>query len=554
MFSYSSREASRFLAINILLATAGAGCHGLEDHEAKLNSSQKACTPSTFESLLPKGSSVVFASYVEANGTFTENSTNAGISATVSQLPELCAAKFTVPSSNSSTFDFALFLPAQWNERFMGTGNGGFGGYIDWSDMAQFSHYGFASMSTNTGHYSGSLNASWALNNSEAIVDWGYRALHESTVLSKRLISAFYQVESRYNYFSSCSNGGRQGLKEVTAYPDDYDGVINGAPAWSLTHLFTWAAEVQSKNVPGSPGYISETHFQNVTKEIVSQCDPQDGLADGIIQDPRRCHFVPEKLLCNGTQPLNGSTCLSPQQLSTLYHVLNDWVDTNQTFVSSALDLGAEYILANPGSAAPYGLAFLRNFVFNTTSYGIEDFDYLKTLDDAETAAAYTLDANFDVEPFRARGGKILQYHGLADELIPSGNTLFWRSNIQQRLQPKGLSVDDWYRLFLVPGMNHCVSSSTGAPWYFAGVLHQQSVEGAVYSTPGFEDSRHDVTLAMMEWVEKGIAPSDLIATKYTDDVVGRGVEKQRPLCPYPQSAEYKGYGDVDVAENWRCS
>ena len=552
MFSRSS-ETSRFLAISALLTIAGADCHGLEDHGATSNNSQRACTPSTFELLLPKGSSVVFTHSIGANGTFTENSTNAGQPVTVSQLPALCAAKFTVPSSNSSAFDFALFLPLDWNERFMATGNGGFGGYINWGDMAQYSHYGFASMSTNTGHYSGAVSASWALNNSETIVDWGYRALHESTVLSKILISAFYQAESRYNYFSSCSNGGRQGLKEVTAYPHDYDGVINGAPAWSLTYLFTWAAEVQAKNVPESPGHISETQFQHVTKEIVSQCDHQDGLTDGIVQDPRRCHFVPEKLLCNGTHALNGSTCLSSQQLSTLYYVLNDWVDTNQTFVSSALDLGAEYILANP-SGALYGLEFLRNFVYNTTAYGIEDFNYLETLNDAKGSVSPTLDANFEVEPFRARGGKILQYHGLADELIPSGNTLSWRSNVQQRLQAKGLSLDDWYRLFLVPGMNHCALSSAGAPWYFAAALHQQSVQGAVYSTPGFEDARHDITLAMMDWVEKSIAPSELIATKYADDVVGRGVEKQRPLCPYPQSAEYKGDGNFNVAENWACS
>lgn len=495
----------------------------------------------------------MFTESVATNGTFTENSTNAGSPATVTQLPALCVAKFTVPSSNSSSFDFALFLPSSWNQRFMATGNGGFGGYIDWLDMGQFSHYGFASMSTNTGHYSGAVEASWALNDPEAIVDWGHRALHESTVLSKKLISAYYDFESRYNYFSSCSNGGRQGLKEVTAYPEDYDGVINGAPAWWLTHLFTWMAEVQAKNAPNSPGYVSKHELEQVVTEIISQCDPQDGLADGIIHNPRGCHFVPESLLCDGTHSSNGSICFTPPQLSTLYHLLNDWVDTNQTFVHPTLDLGAEYVLANPIGAL-YGLVFLRNFVYNSTSYEIEDFNYLETIEDADSVSGNVLNANFDINPFRARGGKIIQYHGLTDELIPSGSTLFWHSNVQQRLQSQGLSMDDWYRLFLVPGMNHCASSSTNAPWYFAAALHQQSVTGATYSTPGFKDSKHDITIAMMDWVENDIAPAELVATKYKDDVVSHGVEKQRPLCPYPQNAVYSGNGSQNAAMNWACS
>ena len=511
------------------------------------------CTPATFQPLLPSGSSVLFTTSIPTNGTFVENSANAGSPVEVTTLPALCAAKFTIPTSNCSTIDVALFLPDKWNQRLMAVGNGGFGGYINWPDLGQYSHYGFAGLSTNTGHYSGAVDASWALNNPEAIIDWGHRAIHESTLISKGIIEAYYGARSRYNYFSSCSNGGRQGLKELTKYPDDYDGIINGAPAWWLTHLFTWMAELQAVNKRDTSGYISDAQFQKVVSEIVSQCDAQDGIEDGIISDPRGCHFVADTLLCAESHAQNVSECFTGMQMSTLRKVLDDWTDTNQTFVHPKLDLGAQYLLANPVGAL-YGVLFLQNFVYNSTSYSIEDFDYLNTMKYADSIASDVLNANLEVDEFRARGGKLLQYHGLADELIPSGDSILWHTKVKERLGPQGLSIDDWYRLFLVPGMGHCGSSSSKAPWFFAAALHQQAAVGVVYSTPGFMDPGHDITLAMMNWVEKGIAPTEIIATRYKNDTVALGVERQRPVCVYPNRAIYDGEGEVNHVESWSCS
>lgn len=515
------------------------------------NISEK-CKSSTFEPILPAGAVVLFTTSISANGTFNED-LQPGETVGSPSLPALCAAKFTLPSSEDTSIDVAIFLPEVWNQRFMATGNGGFGGYINWSDMGQYAHYGFASMSTNTGHYSGALDATWALNKPESLVDWGHRAIHQSTVFSKEIVAAYYDTPSQYHYFSSCSNGGRQGLMELTAYPDDYDGIISGAPAWWMTHLFTWMAQIEKINAPDLPGHISDSLFQLINSEIKSQCSPQNGVNDGIIADPRRCHFVPEGLLCNATQALTGSECLTSPQISTLYHMLNDWVETNQTFVHPALDLGAEYVLGNPAGAS-YGFDFLRNMVYNSTSYGTADFDFLRTMQFADFVVGGTLNADFAVERFRARGGKIIQYHGLTDDLIPSGDSIYWHRKVQERLVSQGLSVDDWYRLFLVPGMNHCAASSSGAPWYFAAASHHSTVKGALYSTPGFADAKHDITLALLDWVEKGIPPAEIVATLYKNETVGLGVEKQRPLCPYPRSAVYSGKGDIDVAVNWACS
>ena len=224
----------------------------LVQRQASSNGGTGACCGDTFLSVLPPGSSVNFTQTIPANGTFVDNSTNGGSPTTATALPALCAVKLTVPSSNSSSFDFALFLPDQWNNRFMATGNGGFGGFIDWTDMGSLSHYGFATMSTNTGHYSNTSDGSWALNQPEKVFDWGYRAMHESVVLSKQAIKAYYGNDTSFNYYSGCSTGGRQGLKELTMFPDDFDGIIAGAPAWWTTHLQPWTAQVALANLPVS--------------------------------------------------------------------------------------------------------------------------------------------------------------------------------------------------------------------------------------------------------------------------------------------------------------
>ena len=512
-----------------------------------------SCDPSAFISLLPAGSSVNLTQTVAENGTFSDPTTNGGQPATVSSLPPLCVAKFTVPTSPSSEVDVALFLPDTWNERFMATGNGGFGGFINWADMASFSHYGFATMSTNTGHYSRTFDAGWALNQPEKQIDWGYRAMHTSVDLSKQIIRAYYGADTQYNYYSGCSTGGRQGLKELTVYPDDFDGIIAGAPAWWTTHLQPWSIQIGLANLLGpQSSHISNDLFVTIVSEVVRQCDPQDGVTDGIVSDPYGCHFIPEVLLCNGTVNPNSTSCLTSEQLGTLYHVLNDWVDVNQTFVFPRLALGADPsalagVTTQPSSI---GLTYVDNFLLNDTAYDWRDSDYgiVQLADQLDPGQA---NASYHVEAFRAKGGKLLHYHGLADQLISTGSSVYYHSQVQQSLASQGLSMDGWYRMFLIPGMQHCTGTAQGAPWYVAAA--NQQIGGASYSVPGFMDGKHDLTLAIMDWVEKGVAPDAIIGTKWNDDDVADGVEIQRPICPYPQQAVYAGNGDVRAPESWNC-
>lgn len=198
-------------------------------------------------------------------------------------------------------------------------GNGGFAGGIDWSTMGNGVGYGFASMSTDTGHLSGSGNGSWAYQAPEALNNWGYRAMHGSVVLAKQIVSAYYPKPSAFNYYNGCSTGGRQGLKEAEIFPEDFDGIVAGAPAWWTNHLQTWTVKVGTYDLPaGAPHYIPPPLFEVIAAEVLKQCDPQDGVTDQVIQDPSRCKFRPEALLCasnftNGT----ASKCLTSPQIST---------------------------------------------------------------------------------------------------------------------------------------------------------------------------------------------------------------------------------------------
>lgn len=513
------------------------------------------CSPEAFTQLLPSDGSVLWAQHVPANGTFVDPSIggNGGGPTTVDGLQALCVVKFTVPTSNQSEVDFALFLPDEWNERFMTSGNGGYSGQIAWDELTAFSYHGFATLSTNTGHYASLLESSWAANNTEAQADWGYRAIHLTVKLSKDIVSAYYGRPAHHNYFASCSNGGRQGLKELTEYPDDFDGIIAGAPAWALTQLFSWMYEFQlPSSVAPVEDKLSDGLLATFTQEAIRQCDPQDGLVDGIVSDPYGCNFIPETLLCSGTAPVNNTECFSSRQLKLLHHTLNDWVDVNQTFVHPTLALGTDFAFLHNLAAIPFGLGYLQNFVYNSTDYGASDFDYYKTVQEGLTINPGNTNVDYDVDTFHARGGKLLMYHGLADQLIPTRDSIHWYNHVRSGLQEKSLTTDDRFRLFLFPGMGHCISSNQEAPWYIGAGQQSIALQGA-RSVPGFEYAKHDVVLAMVDWVERGVAPQQLIATRYNGDVFADGVQKQRPACPYPQRAVYSGEGDVDSAENWSC-
>ncbi|KAI1173453.1 feruloyl esterase B precursor [Nemania sp. FL0916] len=509
------------------------------------------CTPESFAAMLADDAAVTvnFAQAVPRNGSFGQGPADIPYPTNVTQLPALCAVGINVKSSANSSYNFGLFLPdSTWNQRFLATGNGGYGGGINWLDMGTFSHYGFATMSTDTGHISNPLDGTWALNAPESVIDWGYRAMHGSVVLSKQIITKYYAKHGhiKYSYYASCSTGGRQGLKEIQLHPDSFDGITVGAPAWWSPHLAGSTLWEGLYNYPTSdPKYIDPSLFPAIVAEMKKQCDPQDGLVDNIISDPFGCEFDFEALLCTSK---NSTDCLTVEQLATVYKFYNDWVDTNQEFVFPGVALGADptFLLS---SVSTLGSDFYRYFVHNDSEWDFTKFTFKDVqLADAINPGGASAD-DFDLSPFMKRGGKILKYHGTADMLIPTGSSLHFYRKVTQALRPKGINLDDFYRFFLIPDMGHCGMSTTG-PWYIAA--GSVPVPGLTYSVPGFSDAEHDIILAMMKWVEAGDAPDHLIATKYVNDTATLGLQSQRPLCVYPKQAKYVS-GDPDHPSSWKC-
>lgn len=309
-------------------------------------------------------------------------------------------------------------------------------------------------MSTDTGHNSTSVDGTWSYHSPEKAIDFGYRAMHGSVILAKELAQAHYGKKPTYSYYSGCSTGGRQGLKEVEMYPDDFNGVIAGSPAWWTSHLQPWTVKVGTYNGPaGAPNQIPESLFTLIGDEVLKQCDPQDGLKDNVIMNPQQCDLNLEALLCRGS---NTTNCLSVAQLETLYYIYNDYVDTNQTFVFPHLLQGSESqwsVIIGNGTANPLGTEYVQYFMGLGPQWTQEQFDYsiVQLADELDPGNATAKD--FDLSPFHEKGGKLLMYHGMADGLIATDSSLYFYNQVTKTLVPKGLDLDDFYRFFYIPGM-----------------------------------------------------------------------------------------------------
>lgn len=381
--------------------------------------------------------------------------------------------------------------------------------------------------------------------------------MHGSVVVGKAVTAAYYKQNATYSYYSGCSTGGRQGLKAAEFYPEDFDGIVAGAPAWWTTHLQPWTIRVALYNLPTTADYhIPVALFSTLNAEIIRQCDPQDGVVDSIISDPLGCNFQPVTLLCGSNSTINTTSCFTGPQLDTVYNIFSDYVGENNTFIFPSFYLGSEGQPAffSGNAPNPLGTQYPQYFLGKGPDWNFTDYnDDVITLSDAINPGNATV--GFDLSRFHAKGGKILSYHGMADPLIPTGSTPYYYDHLTRNLKPQGIDVDEFFRYFLVPGMGHCsgTQASMNAPWYFAGGNQQSALAPDVYSVPGFEDEEHDSLKAMMAWVEKGRVPEYIIGTKYVNDTTHDEVLRQRPMCIYPKQAKYTGEGDVDDAANWEC-
>lgn len=347
-------------------------------------------------------------------------------------------------------------------------GNGGFGGGINWLDMGAGVGYGFATVSTGTGHNSISTDASWALHNPEKKTDWGWRSMHGTVTLGKLLVEAFYETKIAYSYYNGCSTGGRQGLKEVQVSPDSFDGVIVGASAWYVSHLNPWVTKVGTYNLPkNASNRIDISLFPTMAAEVLKQCDDLDGVSDGIVSVPREC--TPDYSTISCSKPgANGSACLTFDQIQTAKNVYADYRASTGELLYPGLFPGCEnqwYLVLNYTDTSPYGINFIRDFLYDDPSW------YWTSYNDSVVADAVRLNPGnatadeYDLSPFKAKGGKMIIYHGLADGLVPpQGSELYYEQVAATMTNGDVGQLQDFFRYFEIPGMGHCWASSATAP------------------------------------------------------------------------------------------
>ncbi|OSD06507.1 feruloyl esterase-like protein [Trametes coccinea BRFM310] len=509
-------------------------------------------------------SSLASASFSNATHYATDtrvNISNAYSSIDVANLPGFCRVELVITTNATagSTALTEVWLPDDWNGRVLTVGNGGLAGGVTVAELGHVAvPQGFAGISTNTGHDGGTDDGDWAgPHNDNAIVDWGWRALHLSVIAGKEIVQQYYGQPAGKSYYLGCSTGGRQGLKEVQDFPDDFDGVVVGSPANWQTHLQAWSVHMNLNTEPStSSHFMTEEMWSDViAPEVMRQCDELDGLKDGIINDPRICSFRPETLTCRPGQ--NTSTCLKKNQIDALHRIYADYYEGDQTYI-----FGGYY----PGGETEYyhGLVGKKHFVIGTNYFGfmvtndtgftIHDYNatILKLADKIDPGQANAINPNLTAFAGPSHNGKLIQYVGWADQLISPGNTIHYYETVHEfTLANTTMDIDDYYRLFLVPGMNHChVAPNQGG---FAANAFG-SVEQASNNNPPLSlDPQYNILAAMVQWVEDGVAPDTITAANYNDNDVANGVGFTRPLCRYPSTIRYQG-GDPTSADSFSCA
>ncbi|KAH8599910.1 Tannase/feruloyl esterase [Bisporella sp. PMI_857] len=453
----------------------------------------------------------------------------------------VCRLTATVATSSRSGFEFEVWLPQNWSGRFLSTGNGGIGGCIQYPDLDYGISQGFAATATNNGHAGQSLVT--ALNNPDVTIDYAWRAIYTSATLGKQIVDGFYKKPHDKAYYLGCSTGGRQGFKLAQDFPDIFDGIVAGAPAFDFNRLQSWSGWFHGAiAAAGSDGYPPPATFAAIDAELLAQCDELDGVADGIIEEPSLCNFRPEALIC---APGTNSPCITGKQAETVRTVLSDLHGVNGTLVYPRMQptLGIVASIFYVYGLAPFLFSdhWFRFVVYNDTSLDTS------VVTPEQMAFAIALNPgnsetwSGDLSGVANRGAKILHYHGQADNIITSANSNRYYDHVSRTMNLPSGALDNFYRFFRISGMGHC-SGGDGAA--FIG-----NVEGNTASL----DPNENVLTAMVRWVEEGIAPDTITGTRYVNGTQALGIDYKRAHCRYPLRNVYSGKGDVKHPASWKC-
>lgn len=436
------------------------------------------------------------------------------------QLPAHCRVAAVLTPSADSHIEMELWLPVEgWNGKFLAVGNGGWAGSISFGEMATSLPKGYATASNDTGHTGGS--GSFALGHPEKVVDFGYRAMHEMAVQSKAIISAFYKRGPQLSYYAGCSTGGRQGLMEAQRYPEDFDAMIVGAPVNNHIRLHASQIARQLEMLKDESRIVPNDKITLLWNAVLAACDAKDGIQDGILNDPGSCRFDPAALLCSES---NKENCLTAAQIETARKAYGGVKTKTGQLVYPGSSFGFEtgWRMPQPGGSLPaVGLDTFRYLGHQDANWNGMSFDLDKDLALAVENAGFIDAINPDLSKFRARGGKLLMYHGWADPGPAPLNTINYYSQVVQKV---GSKPDDWMRLFLMPGVGHC--------------------------SGGVGPDRADFLGSLERWRESGMAPGHIVASRTRSGQV----DMTRPLCPYPQIAKWTGEDSTSDAKNFVCA
>jgi len=434
-------------------------------------------------------------------------------------VPAHCRVAAVLTPVPDSRIEIEVWFPLDaWNGKLEVVGNGGWAGVISTPAMAAALREGYATASTDTGHKGGS--GSFAVQR-EALVDFGYRSMHELTVAAKAMVAAFYQRPARLSYYNGCSTGGRQGMMEAQRYPDDFDAIVAGAPVYNQVHLNTSQVALQMQMLRDPSLIVPPSKVAMLAKAVLNACDASDGVKDGIVSDPLKCSFDPAALQCKAA---DGADCLTAKQVESVKRAYAPAKTSAGALVYPGHAYGFENGWRVPQPGAPINPLFAdmpRYVAHQDANWDVTTFDLDADLASAIKNGGYIEANDPNLAKFKARGGKLLFYHGWADPGPAPANTIAYYESVAKALG--GGKQDDWMRLFLLPGVGHCGG--------------------------GVGPDQADYMAALERWRESNVAPDQIVAAKVT---AGR-LEMTRPICAYPKVAQYKGSGSTNDGANFSC-
>ncbi|KAK2590637.1 Feruloyl esterase [Conoideocrella luteorostrata] len=445
----------------------------------------------------------------------------------------------TIVTGPSSNISLEAWLPDQWTGRLLVIGNGGLDGCIHYEDMNYGSSTGFATVGTNNGH--DGVGGQPFYKQPGVVEDYVYRAIHTASSVVKDTSTTYYGKSHTKSYYLGCSTGGRQGFKEAQSFPQDFDGIVAGAPAFNFNNLIYWSGNFY--NITGKPGsstFLTSSDWNLVYADILKQCDQLDGVPDGVLEDPELCQYRPESLICAPGQKEN---CITATQAATVRLAFSPVYGPSGSLIFPRLQPGANATgISFTGRPFQYTVDWFRYVVYNNTAWdpttlGLKDWVAADRLNPFNVATW-----EGDLSQFKQHGGKLLHYHGLQDPIISSDNSIRYYNHVSRTMGLPAPELDSFYRFFRISGMGHCVGG-TGA----------SSIGNTKSPAAGF-DPQSNILAALVKWVEEGRAPETIRGTKYAEGIESPGkILAQRDHCKYPMRNTYRGHGDPNVPCNWHC-